>query len=291
VSSRALFGSCLFVVSEILPRYGIAVEIVDGTDLDQWRQALSRPTRAVFLETPSNPGLEMIDLEAVADLTHKAGGRMVVDNVFASPMLQKPMAFGADVVVYSATKHIDGQGRVMGGAILGDPEYMEDHLAPFLRHTGPALSPFNAWTLLKGLETLGIRVKAMCDNAGEIADWMAARADLARVIYPGFSDHPQRALVEKQMSGAGTLIGFEVPGGKESAFKFLNALRLIDISNNLGDAKSIVTHPATTTHRSLSEDDRAALGITPGYVRISVGLEDPADLMDDIDQALVTAGT
>ena len=290
VSSRALFGSCLFVVSEILPRYGIAVEIVDGTDLDQWRQALSRPTRAVFLETPSNPGLEMIDLEAVADLTHKAGGRMVVDNVFASPMLQKPMAFGADVVVYSATKHIDGQGRVMGGAILGDPEYMEDHLAPFLRHTGPALSPFNAWTLLKGLETLGIRVKAMCDNAGEIADWMAARADLARVIYPGFSDHPQRALVEKQMSGAGTLIGFEVPGGKESAFKFLNALRLIDISNNLGDAKSIVTHPATTTHRSLSEDDRAALGITPGYVRISVGLEDPADLMDDIDQALVTAG-
>jgi O-succinylhomoserine sulfhydrylase len=290
VASRALFGSCLFVVSDILPRYGIEVEIVDGTDLDQWRQALSRPTSAVFLETPSNPGLEVIDLEAVADLTHKAGGRLVVDNVFASPVLQKPMALGADVVVYSATKHIDGQGRVLGGAILGDPEYMADHLAPFLRHTGPALSPFNAWTLLKGLETLELRVKAMCDNAGEIAAWMASRTDIARVVFPGSDDHPQRALVKKQMSGPGSLIGFEVPGGKESAFKFLNALRLIDISNNLGDTKSIVTHPATTTHQRLSEDDRAALGITPGYIRISVGLEDTADVMDDIDQALAMAG-
>jgi len=287
VASRALFGSCLFVISEVLPRYGIDVEIVDGTDLDQWDQALSRPTKAVFLETPSNPGLEVIDLEVVADLTHKSGGRLVVDNVFASPVLQKPMAFGADVVVYSATKHIDGQGRVLGGAILGDPEFMVDHLAPFLRHTGPALSPFNAWTLLKGLETIDLRVKAMCDNASEIAAWMAARADIARVVYPGADDHPQRLLVNKQMSGPGSLIGFEVPGGKENAFKFLNALRLIDISNNLGDAKSIVTHPATTTHQRLSKDDRAALGITQGYVRISVGLEDTADVMEDIDQALI----
>ncbi len=229
VASRALFGSCLFVISEIIPRYGIEVELVDGTDLGQWRQALSRPTKAVFVETPSNPGLEVIDLEAVAELTHKAGGRLMVDNVFASPVLQKPMAFGADVVIYSATKHIDGQGRVLGGAILGDPEFMEDHLSAFLRHTGPALSPFNAWILLKGLETLEIRVKAMCENTDEIHTWMAARPDLARVVYPGSDDHPQRALVKKQMSGSGTLIGFEVPGGKESAFKFLNALRLIDI--------------------------------------------------------------
>ncbi|HSR55320.1 MAG TPA: O-succinylhomoserine sulfhydrylase [Alphaproteobacteria bacterium] len=289
VASRALFGSCLFVVSDILPRYGIEVDIVDGTDLGQWEKALSRPTKAVFLETPSNPGLEVIDLEAVADLTHKAGGRLVVDNVFASPVLQKPLTFGADVVVYSATKHIDGQGRVLGGAILGDPEYMEDHLRMFLRHTGPALSPFNAWTLLKGLETLDIRVRAMCETAAEIAAWMGERTDLPRVVYPGLASHPQRALVEKQMSGPGTLIGFEVPGGKDGAFRFLNALNVMDISNNLGDAKSLVTHPATTTHQRLSEEERAALGITPGYVRISVGLEDPADLMEDIDQALSRA--
>ncbi|MDH3241238.1 MAG: O-succinylhomoserine sulfhydrylase [Alphaproteobacteria bacterium] len=290
VASRALFGSCLYVVGDILPRYGIEVDIVDGTDLGQWEKALGRPTQAVFLETPSNPGLEVIDLEAVADLTHKAGGRLLVDNVFASPVLQKPLTLGADVVVYSATKHIDGQGRVLGGAILGDPEYMDEHLRMFLRHTGPALSPFNAWTLLKGLETLDVRVRAMCTTATGIAEWMAGRSDLARVIYPGLESHPQRALVEKQMSGPGTLIGFEVPGGKDAAFRFLNALNVFDISNNLGDAKSLVTHPATTTHQRLSEEERTALGITPGYVRISVGLEDPADLMEDIDQALAKAG-
>jgi O-succinylhomoserine sulfhydrylase len=286
VASRALFGSCLYVVADILPRYGIEVDIVDGTDLGQWEKALSRPTRAAFLETPSNPGLEVIDLAAVAELTHAAGGRLVVDNVFASPILQKPLALGADVVVYSATKHIDGQGRVLGGAILGDPEYMDDCLRMFLRHTGPALSPFNAWTLLKGLETLEIRVRAMCEAASAIAGWMAGRGDLARVVYPGLPSHPQRALVEKQMSGPGTLIGFEVPGGKEGAFRFLNGLRLIDISNNLGDAKSLVTHPATTTHQRLGEEERAALGITPGFIRISVGLEDPEDLKEDIDRAL-----
>lgn len=289
VASRALFGSCLYVVSDILPRYGIEVDIVDGTDLGQWEKALSRPTQAVFLETPSNPGLEVIDLESVADLTHKAGGRLVVDNVFASPILQKPLTLGADVVVYSATKHIDGQGRVLGGAILGDPEYMDEHLRMFLRHTGPALSPFNAWTLLKGLETLDIRVHTMSATATRLAEWMAGRDDLPRVVFPGLESHPQRALVEKQMSGPGTVIGFEVPGGKEGAFNFLNALNLLDISNNLGDAKSLVTHPATTTHQRLSEEEREALGITPGYVRISVGLEDADDLMEDIDQALCHA--
>jgi O-succinylhomoserine sulfhydrylase len=286
VASRALFGSCLYVVGDILPRYGIEVDFVDGTDIAQWEKALSRPTQAVFLETPSNPGLEVIDLEAVADLTHKAGGRLIVDNVFASPIMQKPLTLGADVVVYSATKHIDGQGRVLGGAILGDPEYMDEHLRMFLRHTGPALSPFNAWTLLKGLETLDIRVRAMSDSAAQIADWLAARSDLPRVVFPGLDSHPQRALVKKQMSGPGTVIGFEVPGGKAGAFKFLNGLNVIDISNNLGDAKSLVTHPATTTHQRLTEEEREALGITAGYVRISVGLEDVEDLIEDVDHAL-----
>jgi len=289
VASRALFGSCLYVISDILPRYGIEVTFVDGTDLGQWEKALSRPTQAVFLETPSNPGLEIIDLEAVAGLTHQAGGRLIVDNVFASPALQKPMAFGADVVVYSATKHIDGQGRVLGGAILGDPEFMEDHLRMFLRNTGPSLSPFNAWVLLKGLETLDLRVNAMCDTAGAIAEWLNGRSDLPRVVYPGLANHPQRALVEKQMTGNGTVFGFEVPGGQDGAFRFLNALRMIDISNNLGDAKSLVTHPGTTTHQRLEEDVRVHLGITPGYVRISVGLEDIEDIREDIDQALKQA--
>jgi O-succinylhomoserine sulfhydrylase len=289
VASRALFGSCLYVVSEILPRFGIDVTLVDGTDLGQWEKALAKPVCAALVETPSNPGLEIIDLPAVADLVHKAGGRLVVDNVFASPVLQKPHELGADVVVYSATKHIDGQGRVLGGAILGDPEYMEDHLRMFLRHTGPSLSPFNAWILLKGLETLDLRVRAMCQVAGEIATWMAARPDLARVAYPGLTSHPQHALAAKQMSGFGTVVGFEIPGGKEAAFRFLNALRLIDISNNLGDTKSLVTHPATTTHQRLSEEARAHLGIAQGYVRLSVGLEDPEDLREDIDQALKAA--
>jgi O-succinylhomoserine sulfhydrylase len=289
VASRALFGSCLYVVSEILPRFGIEVTLVDGTDLSQWEKALAQPVRAAFLETPSNPGLEVIDVPAVADLVHKAGGRLVVDNVLASPVLQKPHALGADVVVYSATKHIDGQGRVLGGAILGDPEYMEDHLRMFLRHTGPSLSPFNAWILLKGLETLDLRVRAMCQAAGDIAAWLAARTDLTRVAYPGLDSHPQHALAAKQMSGFGTVVGFEIPGGKEAAFRFLNALRLIDISNNLGDTKSLVTHPATTTHQRLSEEARTHLGITRGYVRLSVGLEDPEDLREDVDQALRAA--
>lgn len=289
VASRALFGSCLYVISDILPRYGVEVTLVDGADLGQWETALAKGARAAFLETPSNPGLEVIDLPAVADLVHKAGGRLVVDNVFASPALQKPRQFGADVVVYSATKHIDGQGRVLGGAILGDQQYMEDHLRMFLRHTGPSLSPFNAWILLKGLETLELRVRAMCETAGRIASWLDSRADLTRIVYPGLASHPQHALAKRQMSGFGTVLGFEVPGGKAGAFRFLNALELMDISNNLGDAKSLVTHPATTTHQRLSEDERNHLGITQGYVRLSVGLEDPDDLMEDIERALKAA--
>lgn len=286
VASRALFGSCLYVVQDLLPRYGVEVTLVDGTRTEQWERALARPVKAVFLESPSNPGLEVIDIAAVAEMTHAARGRLIVDNVFATPILQKPATLGADVIVYSATKHIDGQGRVLGGAILGDPGYMEDHLRMFLRHTGPSLSPFNAWVLLKGLETLDLRVRAMVDNADRLAHWLAERGDLARVVYPGLDSHPQNALVKRQMSGPGTLIGIELPGGKAGAFRFLNALELFDISNNLGDAKSLVTHPATTTHQRLSEEDRQALGITPGYVRLSIGLEDIDDLMEDIDRAL-----
>ena len=289
VASRALFGSCLYVITDILPRFGVEVTLVDGTDLGQWEKALAGGVRAAFLETPSNPGLEVIDLPAVADLVHKAGGRLVVDNVFASPALQKPHALGADVVVYSATKHIDGQGRVLGGAILGDPEYMDEHLRLFLRHTGPSLSPFNAWVLLKGLETLELRVRSMCDSAGRIAAWLDGRGDLVRVVYPGLASHPQHELAKRQMSGFGTVVGLEVPGGKAGAFRFLNALELADISNNLGDAKTLVTHPATTTHQRIAEEDRNHLGITQGYVRLSVGLEDPDDLIEDIDRALKAA--
>jgi len=289
VASRALFGSCLYVITDVLPRFGVDVTLVDGTDLGQWERALAQPTRAVFLETPSNPGLEIIDLAAVADLTHKAGGRLIVDNVFASPVLQKPIRLGADVVVYSATKHIDGQGRVLGGAIMGDSEYMDEHLRMFLRHTGPALSPFNAWVLLKGLETLDLRVRAMCASAGEIATWLQDRGGLARIVYPGLESHPHHALAKRQMSGFGTVLGFEVPGGKAGAFRFLNALKLVDISNNLGDAKSLITHPATTTHQRLPEEERNQLGITQGYLRLSVGLEDVEDLKDDIERALKAA--
>ncbi|HEX9810070.1 MAG TPA: O-succinylhomoserine sulfhydrylase [Alphaproteobacteria bacterium] len=290
VASRALFGSIVFVVSELLPKYGIEVTFVDGADAAQWEAALSRPARAVFIETPSNPGLEVIDIGHVARLAHAAGARLIVDNVFATPILQKPLTLGADVVVYSATKHIDGQGRVLGGAILGDPEYMEEHLRMFLRHTGPSLSPFNAWVLLKGLETLELRVRAMCEGADAVAAWLAGRGDLSRVVYPGLDTHPQRALAQRQMAAPGSVVGFEVPGGKAGAFRFLNALRLIDISNNLGDAKSLITHPATTTHQRLSEEERAHLGITPGYVRLSVGLEDAEDLKEDLDRALAAAG-
>jgi O-succinylhomoserine sulfhydrylase len=288
VASRALFGSCHWIVSTLLPRYGIVTEFVDGGDLGQWRAALDKPANLVLLETPSNPMLEIVDLKAVCDLAHAAGAIVVVDNVFATPLLQQPMAFGADVVVYSCTKHIDGQGRVMGGAVLGQRKWIEEVLTPFVRNTGPTLSPFNAWVLLKGLETLALRVDAGCRNAERIADFLAAQPGIARVWYPSREDHPQRRLAMAQMSAGGTLVTFEVKGGKEAAFKVMNGFRLISISNNLGDSKSLATHPATTTHMRIGEEERARLGITDGVVRLSVGLEDVDDIREDLARALAS---
>lgn len=289
VASRALFGSCHWIVSTLLPRYGIATEFVDGADLDQWEAALSKPAALVLLETPSNPMLEIVDMRAVCDLAHKAGAIVVVDNVFATPLLQKPMQFGADVVVYSATKHFDGQGRVLGGAVLGSKKWVEETLQPFIRNTGPAISPFNAWTILKGLETLHLRVPAMCRSAAAVADMLAERAEVSRVLYPFRDDHPQQKLAMAQMSAGGTLVTFDLKGGKEACFRFMDAMRLIDISNNLGDSKSLATHPATTTHMRVGAEERARLGITDGTVRLSVGLEDVADIIDDLSEALDAA--
>ncbi|RDD61810.1 O-succinylhomoserine sulfhydrylase [Ferruginivarius sediminum] len=286
VASRVLFGSCRHIITQILPRFGIEAELVDGPDLAAWEQALSRPTACVFVETPANPTLELVDLEAVCTLAHKAGASVIVDNVFATPLLQKPLAFGADVVVYSATKHIDGQGRCLGGAVLGCESFINDTLQPFMRHTGPALSPFNAWVLLKGLETLALRLDRHCANARELATFLAGQPGVSGVRYPGFEGSPQVELARKQMSQGGSVVAFELDGGKEHAFRMLNALRLVDISNNLGDAKSLVTHPATTTHQRFSPEDRAAAGIGDGLVRLSVGLEDVEDLKADLKQAL-----
>ncbi len=289
VSARALFGSCQYIVSELLPRYGIETVFVDGTDLDQWRAALKRPAQAVFFETPSNPTLEIIDMRAVAEIAHAAGACVVVDNVFATPILQRPMEFGADVVVYSTTKHIDGQGRALGGVVLSSLEFSEKKLRDFLRHTGPAMSPFNAWLMVKSLETLDLRVQRHCENAREIAEFLGTRKGVARVLYPGLPSHPQRALAQAQMTAGGSVVAFEVEGGKPAAYRALNALAMIDISNNLGDAKSLITHPATTTHQRLPPEERARLGIAEGLVRLSVGLEDPADIAADLDQALKKA--
>jgi O-succinylhomoserine sulfhydrylase len=286
VSSRALFGSCDYIISEVLPRFGVETEFVDGTDLDQWEKALSKPTQAVFLETPSNPTLEIIDLKRVAELTHAAGGQLVVDNVVATPMLQKPLELGADIVVYSATKHIDGQGRALAGAILGRQSFYTDCLQPFIRHTGPSCSPFNAWIMLKGLETLDIRVERHCRNTHEVAHFLEGQKGITRVIYPGLESHPQHALAKKQMKDFGSVVSFELEGGKEKAFSTLNAFKIIDISNNLGDTKSITTHPATTTHQRLTPEGREKIGITDGLVRLSVGLEDVEDIKDDLAQAL-----
>ncbi|MFO1188290.1 MAG: O-succinylhomoserine sulfhydrylase [Alphaproteobacteria bacterium] len=286
VAARALFGSCQFIIGEILPRWGIETVFVDGTNRSAWAQALSRPTKAVFLETPSNPTLEIIDLRAVADLAHAAGARVVVDNVFASPMLQKPLELGADIVVYSATKHIDGQGRVLGGAVLGTAKYVDDELTPFLRHTGPAMSPFNAWVLLKGLETLSLRMARHCENARRVATFLDGRPGLARVLYPGLASHPQHALAKAQMRDFANIVVLDFAGGKDAAFRFLDRLTLVDISNNLGDAKSLATHPATTTHQRLTPAERAGMGITDGTVRLSIGLEDVNDILADLDGAL-----
>jgi O-succinylhomoserine sulfhydrylase len=286
VSSRALFGSCQYIIGEILPRFGVVTEFVDGSDLDQWKKALATPAACVFLETPANPTLEIVDLKAVCALAHKAGAKVVVDNVFASPVLQRPLELGADIVVYSATKHIDGQGRCLGGVILGGADYISKTLTPFLRHTGPALSPFNAWLLLKGLETLTLRVERHVANARAVAHFLEDQKAIERVLYPELKSHPQHALAKKQMSAGGSIVVFDVPGGKQGAFKLLNRLRLIDISNNLGDSKSLITHPATTTHQRLKPEERAAMGITDGMIRLSVGLEDVEDVKADLAQAL-----
>ena len=286
VASRALFGSCHWIVSTLLPRYGIRTEFVDGTDLDQWKRALATPAALVLLETPSNPMLEMADLATISDLAHAAGAIVVVDNVFATPLLQKPMQFGADVVVYSCTKHMDGQGRVLGGAVIGRKKWVDEVLQPFIRNTGPALSPFNAWIILKGLETLHLRLPAMCRSAAAIADFLAERSEIERVLYPFRDDHPQQALAKAQMAAGGSLVTFDVAGGKDGAFRFMNALRIVDISNNLGDSRSLATHPATTTHMRVGAEERARLGITDGTVRLSVGIEDVADLIVDLSEAL-----
>ncbi len=290
VAARALFGSCHWIVSTLLPRYGIGSMFVDGADLDQWRRALDSPTQLVLLETPSNPMLELVDLRAVSRLAHAAGALVVVDNVFATPLLQQTIPLGADVVVYSCTKHIDGQGRVLGGAVLGQRDWIEGTLQPFVRNTGPSLSPFNAWLLLKGLETLALRVEASCRTAAVLAEQLAGRPELARVLYPGRPDHPQADLAHAQMRAGGTVVTFELAGGKPAAFRMLNALELIGVSNNLGDSKSLATHPATTTHMRIGPEERARLGITDGVVRLSVGLEDVADLAEDLAQALDLAG-
>ena len=289
VGSRALFGSCLYILTEILPKWGVETTIVDGTDLNRWEDALKRPTKCVFVETPSNPGLDIVDIKAVSALAHKAGAKVIVDNVFATPLLQKPLELGADIVVYSATKHIDGQGRCLGGMVLGDADYCENTLKPFLRHTGPSLSPFNAWVMLKGLETLDLRIRRHCENARQIADYLETRSDLLKVRYPGLPSHPQHELAAAQMTDFGSLVTFSLEDGKERCFRFMNALKMIDISNNLGDSKSLITHPATTTHQRLSAEDRESLGLDDGMVRLSIGLEDPADVQDDLDQAFAAA--
>lgn len=285
VAARALFGSCLYIVETLLPRFGVETTLVDGPDLDAWRAAFRPNTKAVFLETPSNPTLELIDLEAVSALAHEVGARVIVDNVFATPVFQRPLDLGADVVIYSATKHIDGQGRCLGGVVLADRAFIRDELEPYLKHTGGAMSPFNAWVMLKGLETLDIRVRAQTESAGRIADALAAHPATRRVLYPGRDDHPQRALAARQMEAGGTMIAIDL-GDREAAFRVTNALEIFTISNNLGDAKSIVTHPATTTHQRLPEAQRDALGIGPGLLRLSIGLEDADDLIADLTQAL-----
>ena len=282
VASRAMFGSCRYVVEDLLPRYGIASTLVDGLDLDQWRRAMRPNTRSLFLESPTNPTLDVLDIPAIAEIAHAGGARLIVDNVFATPIWQSPLALGADVVVYSATKHIDGQGRCLGGVILSSEAFIAEHIHNFMRQTGPSMSPFNAWVLLKGLETLSVRVRAQTETAAKVADALATHPKISRLLYPGRDDHPQADLVKKQMRAGSTLVGFEVKGGKAGAFRCLNGLRISRISNNLGDAKSLVTHPATTTHQRLKPEARAELGISEGFIRFSAGLEHADDLIEDL---------
>ena len=285
VAPYAMFGSCLHIIRNILPNYGATYTMVEGTDIEEWKTALSTPAKYVFLESPANPGLDIIDIPAVAELAHKAGAKLIVDNVFATPVFQKPFTLGADVVVYSATKHIDGQGRTLGGAILCDDEFAAK-LHPFLRHTGPTMSPFTAWVLLKGLETLTLRVQAQSASAHKVAAFLESHPRIEALRYPGLKSHPQHELAARQMTGFGNLIAFDVKGGKQAAFDALNRLGLILISNNLGDSKSLITHPATTTHAKVPEADKLRVGIRAGTVRLSVGLEDADDLIDDLKAAL-----
>jgi O-succinylhomoserine sulfhydrylase len=289
VAAKAMFGACRYVIEEILPRFGIAGTLVDGTDVDQWQSAMTPATKMLFLETPANPTLAIVDMKAVAGIADEAGAWLIVDNAFASPALQRPMESGAHIVVHSSTKYIDGQGRALGGVILCKEDFLNDRLQVFLRNTGPCLSPFNAWLHLKSLETLSLRMHAHCENALKIADFLAEQKKVSRVLYPFRADHPQHNLARAQMDGGGGVVTFEVEGGKEGAFRVENALELIDISNNLGDTKSLITHPATTTHQRLTPEARAELGVTDGMLRISVGLEDPADLCEDLEQALAKA--
>ena len=286
VAARALFGSCRWVVETLAPKYGIECTLVDGRHLENWEKAIRPNTKVFFLESPTNPTLEVVDIAGVAKLANQIGAKVVVDNVFATPIFQKPLELGAHIVVYSATKHIDGQGRSLGGVILSDREWVTEHLQDYYRHTGPAMSPFTAWTLLKGLETLPLRVKQQTENAGKIADFLAEQKQVAKVIYPGRKDHPQADIVASQMKGGSTLVAIELKGGKEAAFALQNALEIVKISNNLGDAKSLITHPATTTHKNLTDEARAELGISPGTVRLSAGIEDTDDLIEDFAQAL-----
>ena len=286
VASAAMFSSCHVVITEILPKWGVTYELVKANDKAAWEKALSKPTKAVFIETPSNPLLEIVDIRFVSDLAHKVGATVIVDNVMASPILQKPLELGADVVMYSATKHIDGQGRVLAGALLGSFEYIYEKLIPFTRHTGPSLSAFNAWVLVKSLETMELRVLRMCENAQKIAEFLETRKEIKNVRYPGLASHPDRDVIKKQMKAGGTTIGIEFAGSQKDAFAFMDALCVIDISNNLGDSKSLITHPASTTHRRLAPDVQAEMGITPSVLRLSVGLEHVDDLLKDIAQAL-----
>ncbi len=286
IAAKALFGSCRWIIEKLMPQYGVEFTLVDGKNINAWKKAVQPNTTIFFLESPTNPTLELTDISAVADLAHENNAVLIVDNVFATPMYQRPMELGADIVMYSTTKHIDGQGKCLGGIILGSEEWVNEHLHEYFRHTGPCMSPFNAWNFLKGLETLPLRVSCQTESAGKIADLLFDQKLIQRMIYPGHESHPQAELANKQMSGGSTMVAFEVKGGKSAAFKFINALETIQISNNLGDAKSLITHPATTTHKNLSNEDREELGISDAMIRLSVGLEDSNDLLEDIEKAL-----
>ncbi len=286
VAARALFGSCRWVVETLAPKYGIECTLIDGRDLANWEKAIQKNTKVFFLESPTNPTLEVIDIAGVAKLANQIGAKVVVDNVFATPLFQKPLELGAHIVVYSATKHIDGQGRCLGGVVLSDKEWINENLHDYFRHTGPAMSPFNAWTLLKGIETLPLRVRQQTETARRIADFLAEQPQVAKVIYPGRKDHPQADIIAKQMTGGSTLVAFELKGGKDAAFALQNALEIVRISNNLGDSKSLITHPATTTHKNLTDEAREELGISAGTVRFSAGIEDSDDVVEDFARAL-----